>query len=86
MRDFCSGAYTALGKPINPHLFRDCAATFIAEQAPSQVHMIASILGHASLESGERHYNQAGMLSAQAHWIETLAKLRDEPQPEELRR
>ena len=75
----------ALGRPINPHLFRDCAATFIAERAPAQVHMIASILGHASLESGERHYNQAGMLSAQAHWIETLAKLRDEPQAEELR-
>jgi integrase len=65
-----------IGKPINPHLFRDCVATFIAEQIPEEVEIIARILGHATLATGEEHYNHAGMLSAQARCLEALARLR----------
>jgi integrase/recombinase XerD len=65
-----------VGKPVNPHLFRDCVATFIAEQAPGEVKIIARILGHATLATAEEHYNHAGMLSAQARYLEALARLR----------
>jgi integrase/recombinase XerD len=70
-----------VGRPINPHLFRDCVATFIAEEAPEQVQIIARILGHSSLAAGEEHYNQAGMLSAQKRYLKTLAQLRHGYQP-----
>lgn len=55
----------AFGHAINPHLFRDCAATTIAVEDPEHVRIIKSILGHASLETGERYYNQAQSLTAQ---------------------
>jgi len=67
----------ALGRAINPHLFRDCAATFIAEQAPEQIRIVARILGHDTLRSSEAHYNQAGMLSAQNTYLDALTRLRD---------
>lgn len=54
----------AFGEAINPHLFRDCAATGIAIDAPEHAHIIAPILGHSSATTGERHYNQARGLEA----------------------
>lgn len=54
----------AMGKSINPHLFRDCAATSIALEDPEHVHIIASILGHSSLAMAEKHYNQAQSIEA----------------------
>lgn len=52
------------GQPINPHLFRDCAATSIAIHEPEHVGIIAIILGHANLRTSERHYNLARALEA----------------------
>ena len=52
------------GKPINPHLFRDCAATFIALDEPEQVQITMNILGHTSLATSERYYNDAQSLAA----------------------
>ena len=61
----------AFGKPINPHLFRDCAATTIAIEAPAMIGDVTALLSHASHRMGEAHYNQAGTLEAgrrhQAH-------------------
>lgn len=48
-----------LGKRVSPHLFRDCMATAIALEAPEQVGITKSVLGHASLTSSQEHYNQA---------------------------
>ncbi len=48
-----------LGRHVNPHLFRDCAATSIALEDPAQVQITASILGHTTLQTSERHYNHA---------------------------
>ncbi len=76
---YCRVTHTTkrlIGKSINPHLFRDCVATFIAEQIPEEVKIIARILGHATLATAEEHYNHAGMLSAQARYLEALARLR----------
>lgn len=52
------------GLSLNPHGFRDCAATAIATYAPDQSRDIALVLGHAGMSTSEKHYNQAKMLSA----------------------
>jgi integrase/recombinase XerD len=47
------------GHHVNPHLFRDCAATSIALEDPDHVQITTSILGHATLSTSERYYNHA---------------------------
>jgi integrase/recombinase XerD len=54
----------AFGIAVNPHLFRDCAATTIAIDDPAHAHVIASVLGHSSMITSELHYNQAGSVEA----------------------
>lgn len=54
----------AFGQPVNPHLFRDCVATSIAIHDPENVRMAATILGHRSLATTERHYILATTLEA----------------------
>jgi len=73
----------AFGQPVNPHMFRDCAATAIAVADPSNVRIITAVLGHATLTTSERHYNQARSLEASRLYNETLARLLariDDPQ------
>ena len=53
-----------VGKRVNPHLFRDCAATTIATVDPEHVRMIASLLGHSTPDTAERYYNQARSMEA----------------------
>jgi integrase/recombinase XerD len=53
-----------LGHAINPHLFRDCAATTIATDDPQHVYITHNILGHTSLSTSERFYNQAKSMNA----------------------
>ena len=48
-----------LGIAISPHRFRDCAASTLANRAPKQVRVAASLLGHTNLETTERYYIQA---------------------------
>lgn len=64
------------GIAINPHLFRDCAATTIATDDPSHAFAIPGVLGHSSMATSERHYNQARMLEAAEHYQGVLAKQR----------
>jgi integrase len=45
-----------LGHPVTPHMFRDAAATFIAEMTPERAMMAAAILQHRNLETTMRHY------------------------------
>ena len=42
---------------LNPHRFRHCVATFIAEVAPAEVRIVARILGHSTLETSEKFYS-----------------------------
>lgn len=67
---------TAFGTAVNPHCFRDCAATSIAINRPEHVRAIPDILGHADLTTSERHYNLAGSLDAGRRHHATLAALR----------
>lgn len=58
-----------LGVRVNPHLFRDCAATTIATADPERVGMIASLLGHTNGRTGEAYYNHAkGIEAARASY------------------
>ena len=53
-----------LGQPINPHLFRDCAATSIAIEDPVHVGIASRLLGHRTGSTTERYYNQARSIEA----------------------
>ena len=66
----------AFGAPINPHLFRDCAATSIAISDPEHVRIAAAILGHTNLRTTEKYYNQARMLEAVRRHQDCLVSVR----------
>jgi integrase/recombinase XerD len=55
----------AFGTAINPHLFRDAAATTMAIADPEHVRISASLLGHRSFTTTERYYQQATGYEAQ---------------------
>jgi integrase len=67
----------AYGKPINPHLFRDCAATSIAIEDPEHVRVASQILGHRSAATTERYYNQAQAIDAARRYQHFLVALRN---------
>jgi len=52
------------GKSINPHLFRDCAATTLASKSLKAVMAAPGLLGHKRLETTEKHYIHARQLEA----------------------
>ena len=58
------------GTPINPHLFRDAAATTLAIEDPEHVRIASQMLGHGSVRVTERHYNQARMIEAARRYQE----------------
>ncbi len=66
----------AFGRSVNPHLFRDCAATSVAVDDPDHVRIVAPLLGHVSLSTSERHYNQARSHEAARRWQEHVMTLR----------
>jgi hypothetical protein len=65
-----------LGMALNPHLFRDCAATMVATQDPEHARIIASILGHARQETSERYYNHAQSMAAGRAYQEIVHRQR----------
>jgi integrase len=69
----------AFGKALNPHLFRDCAATSIAIEDPVHVRIASQVLGHRSQATTERYYNQARTVEAARQWQATLDQLRMAP-------
>ncbi len=64
------------GRPLSPHLFRTCAATSVAVEAPGSVGIIPAVLGHGSPKTGERYYNLAGSLEASRAHAAVLEALR----------
>jgi site-specific recombinase XerD len=65
----------AFGASLPPHWFRDAAATTIAIEAPRHVRDAHLVLGHASLNTTERHYNQARSLEASRRHAALMARL-----------
>jgi integrase/recombinase XerD len=66
----------AFGKAVNPHLFRDCAATTLAIVDPAHVRLAAPLLGHRSFATTERYYLQANMLEASRQHQQEILHLR----------
>lgn len=52
------------GHHVNPHLFRDCAATSLANENPEFTRIAADLLGHRSFKTTERFYIGAGQRRA----------------------
>jgi integrase len=65
-----------LGQPINPHLFRDCAATSVAIDDPAHVGIASRLLGHRTGSTTERYYNQARGVEASRLMQDYLLALR----------
>lgn len=66
----------AFGKYVNPHLFRDCAATSIAEEDPEHVRIAQDVLGHATFKTTERFYQHARQRKAAARHQKGVQKLK----------
>jgi site-specific recombinase XerC len=66
-----------LKRRISPHLFRDCVATDIAIHDPAHVGITKSVLGHATLATSQKYYNQAGSFHATRRQQDVVANLRD---------
>ncbi len=66
----------AFGVAINPHAFRDAAATTLAIHDPEHVRVAAPVLGHRSLSTTEKFYNQAKSLDAHRRYTDALSRLR----------
>ncbi|MBW0158425.1 tyrosine recombinase XerC [Sedimentimonas flavescens] len=66
----------AFGRSINPHLFRDCAATFVALEDPKHVGIASPLLGHIDPRAAESHYIQANQIVAGRRIRNSVAKLR----------
>lgn len=71
----------SLGVRVNPHLFRDAAATTIATVDPGHVHIITPLLGHTTPTTAERHYNQACSIDAGRAHRANIQQLRKETRP-----
>ena len=66
-----------LHRPINPHLFRDCAATSIAIEDPAHVGVATRLLGHRTRGTTERYYNQARSIEAARRHQELMIGIRN---------
>ena len=66
----------AFGTSLNPHLFRDAAATTIAILDPARVRIAAPVLGHKTFTTTERHYRHARGLDAHRAYTDALHTLR----------
>jgi integrase len=72
----CRLTTTLFGRPINPHLLRDCVASAIATRDPEHVLIAARILGHASIQMTSRHYDQSRMIAAADMFHQALSELK----------
>jgi integrase len=64
------------GHVVNPHLFRDSAATSIAIEDPEHVLIVRNVLGHSSLRTAERYYMHARTLEASRRYQRRILELR----------
>jgi site-specific recombinase XerD len=66
----------AFGKPVNPYLFRDCAATSIAINNPANIGIASAVLGHGTFAAVEKSYNLARSIDASRTYSRTIEALR----------
>jgi len=61
---FVEATERLFGRPFNPHLLRDCAATSLAEMSPDYALIAQDLLGHATFAITEENYIHANQLAA----------------------
>ena len=61
------------GEAINPHLMRHMVATAVAEDRPNDIADVPAMLGHADLETSEKHYILAGSVRAATSYQAVLS-------------
>ena len=66
------------GEHLNPHAFREIAATSIATYAPEVTGIIKDLLGHATMTMSEKHYNRANGVRAFAALEQIVRSVRNE--------
>ena len=66
----------AFGRAVWPHLFRDCAVTELVDLAPEEIGVAADLLGHAGLQTTQKHYIHAQGMTAHARVQEVIQKAR----------
>jgi integrase/recombinase XerD len=70
------------GRPLTPHLFRDCAVTSIAISDPGRVGIAGQLLVHRDPETAVRDYNQARAPEAAVRMLEARQyRLREDKPP-----
>ena len=82
----CQRTMAVFGHSVNPHLFRDCAATALATHAPDAVLAGADLLGHADLRPMYTHYLHAQTQEAGRAYQHQLESLRQRLSPPTGRR
>jgi integrase/recombinase XerD len=60
------------GNALNPHLFRDAAATTMAIADPAHVRLAAPLLGHRTFSTTEKYYQQAKTYEAHQAYMKAL--------------
>ena len=57
---------------INPHLFRDAAATTMAIADPAHMRLAAPLLGHRTFSTTEKYYQQAKTYEAHQAYMKAI--------------
>jgi integrase/recombinase XerC len=63
------------GRDLTPHLFRDSSVTTLVRDAPESARITRPILGHSTIQTTNKYYNQAVMIDASrrhSHLMESL--------------
>jgi integrase/transposase len=76
----------AFGFAVNPHRFRHAAATFWGERDPANVRGAKDLLGHASFQMTEKHYNMAKSHNAGRKLAKVIDRARSSIRPQLRRR
>lgn len=80
--NICKRSERLLGVRLNPHLMRDCAASVMSSDAPEYILAAARILGHSTLSTTIKYYEQSSMLAAGAHLNDFIGQLQAENKSE----
>ena len=71
------------GQDLTPHLFRDSSVTTLVRDAPESARLTRPILTHSTIETTNRHYNQAKMIDASRRHTSLMESLFNKPKQDE---
>ena len=71
----CRRTKAAFGVAVSPHLFRHCAATTIARDAPELIAVASGLLTHANLHTTINYYTPANTVMAARRYADVLEQL-----------